>query len=249
MFASAEQQRQKHQVGRIFVVFLLGLTAVHLIDDYVAGRWDEVGLNSLQLLLIAATAVFLRPEHMRPTVLWSFSVAVLLVPLYLVAKGGGDGTFIFYLVFVPPVAIYFLGFRSGFLLSTAALATTVGLLLINPLAFTYTYETLLRFFGAYVVLTIVTGALEAARAGYAEQLELRTADLIREREALEAAQRDIKKLSGLLPICCACKNIRADDNRWESIESYIAKHSEADFSHTVCPTCSEQMYPDIQLHG
>ena len=64
--------------------------------------------------------------------------------------------------------------------------------------------------------------------------------LIRElREALE----NIKTLKGLLPICASCKKIRDDKGYWNQIETYVATHSEAEFSHGLCPTCAEKLYP------
>ncbi len=67
-------------------------------------------------------------------------------------------------------------------------------------------------------------------------------DAIQEREK---AQSELKILKGLLPICASCKNIRDKDGNWLQIESYIRDHSEADFSHSVCPDCARKLYPDI----
>jgi PAS domain S-box-containing protein len=53
----------------------------------------------------------------------------------------------------------------------------------------------------------------------------------------------IKTLKGLLPICASCKKIRDDKGYWNQIESYIATHSEAEFSHSLCPVCLEKLYP------
>ena len=54
---------------------------------------------------------------------------------------------------------------------------------------------------------------------------------------LKKALDNVQVLSGLLPICASCKNVRDDNGHWNSIESYVSKHSEADFSHDVCPEC------------
>jgi hypothetical protein len=61
---------------------------------------------------------------------------------------------------------------------------------------------------------------------------------------LQASLSEIKKLSGLLPICSSCKKIRDDKGYWNQIESYIRQHSEAEFSHGICPECSKKLYPD-----
>ena len=54
--------------------------------------------------------------------------------------------------------------------------------------------------------------------------------------------REVKILRGLLPICSFCKKIRSADNAWEHIEQYIAEHSEAQFSHGLCPNCLQEHY-------
>jgi DNA-binding response OmpR family regulator len=56
---------------------------------------------------------------------------------------------------------------------------------------------------------------------------------------LEDASKRVKQLQGLLPICSYCKKIRNDRNYWEQVDAYITKHSEARFSHGVCPDCYE----------
>jgi len=63
----------------------------------------------------------------------------------------------------------------------------------------------------------------------------------------EQAQAQVKVLSGLLPICAHCKNVRDDRGYWNQIESYISHHSEADFSHGICPECEKRHYPEF-LH-
>lgn len=64
---------------------------------------------------------------------------------------------------------------------------------------------------------------------------------------LNKALSEVKKLSGLLPICSHCKKIRDDKGYWTRIEEYIHDHSEAVFSHSICKECAEKYYPDIYL--
>ena len=61
---------------------------------------------------------------------------------------------------------------------------------------------------------------------------------------LKQALSQIKTLSGLLPICSACKKIRDDKGYWNQIEFYISEHSGAEFSHGICPECAKKLYPD-----
>lgn len=70
----------------------------------------------------------------------------------------------------------------------------------------------------------------------------------KEREALiddlKKSLTKVRQLSGLLPICASCKKIRDDKGYWNQIEAYIRDHSEAEFSHGICPECSQKLYPE-----
>jgi len=66
---------------------------------------------------------------------------------------------------------------------------------------------------------------------------------------LKDALLKVKTLSGLLPICASCKKIRDDKGYWNQIESYIKAHSEAEFSHSICPNCAKKLYPDLDLYS
>jgi len=58
-------------------------------------------------------------------------------------------------------------------------------------------------------------------------------------EQLEVALNHVKQLEGILPICSYCKKIRNDSNNWQHVESYVSDHSQAEFSHGICPSCYE----------
>lgn len=63
-------------------------------------------------------------------------------------------------------------------------------------------------------------------------------------QELETALAEIKTLSGMLPICSSCKKIRDDQGYWQQLETYIETHSQALFSHSICPVCSKALYGD-----
>jgi len=62
---------------------------------------------------------------------------------------------------------------------------------------------------------------------------------------LQQALAKVKMLSGLIPICAACKKIRDDKGYWQQLEGYIRDHSEAEFSHGICPECQRKLYPEL----
>jgi len=71
---------------------------------------------------------------------------------------------------------------------------------------------------------------------------------INEREKLiidlGQALKQVKQLSGLIPICAVCKNVRNDSGFWQNVEEYLGKHSDASFSHGICPCCLQSHYPE-----
>ncbi|MFZ5797050.1 MAG: PAS domain-containing protein [Desulfobulbaceae bacterium] len=71
-------------------------------------------------------------------------------------------------------------------------------------------------------------------------------DQVEARDAMRKAQlAEMNKLKGLLPICSVCKNIRDDKGYWNQIEVYIRDHSDAEFSHSICPLCAKKLYPEL----
>lgn len=123
------------------------------------------------------------------------------------------------------------------------------------------------FFYGYATSLSLTGLLLAAsateRRRVAEELRRigqdldirvreRTADLqeelVRRRRAqedLQSALQSVKTLSGLLPICSSCKKIRDDGGYWTQVERYLTEHTQAQFSHGLCPECFSALYPEI----
>jgi sigma-B regulation protein RsbU (phosphoserine phosphatase) len=74
-------------------------------------------------------------------------------------------------------------------------------------------------------------------------LQARLADRVAE---LQEALTSVKHLSGLLPICSYCKRIRSDQDYWEQVDQYVAEHSEARFSHGICPTCYTAVTAELE---
>lgn len=77
------------------------------------------------------------------------------------------------------------------------------------------------------------------------QVQQRTAQLVNTNQELRQALSEVKTLSGLLPICSHCKKIRDDGGYWQEVERYVASHSQADFSHGICPECVVKYYPEM----
>lgn len=78
-----------------------------------------------------------------------------------------------------------------------------------------------------------------------DELQTRNSELHLRNEQLQAALDKVNLLSGLLPICSHCKKVRDDEGYWQEVEVYVSHHSEADFSHGICPDCVQKFYPEV----
>jgi hypothetical protein len=66
-------------------------------------------------------------------------------------------------------------------------------------------------------------------------------------EKLQEALKHVQRLQGLLPICMFCHKIRTDQQSWQRIEFYISEHSDATFTHGLCPECAKKQFPNVNL--
>lgn len=80
-----------------------------------------------------------------------------------------------------------------------------------------------------------------ARINVGERILRLQAELAARVKELELALANVKLLQGLLPICCYCKKIRNDQNYWQQVDTYISDHSEAQFTHGICPECRDKI--------
>ena len=101
----------------------------------------------------------------------------------------------------------------------------------------------------YLVKGKVTGEMLVRAIRYAierKRIENEKEQVIAQ---LQEALAKVKLLSGFIPICASCKKIRDDKGYWRQIESYISEHSNAEFSHSICPECSHRLYPELYPEG
>ena len=91
------------------------------------------------------------------------------------------------------------------------------------------------------------GQFLGRRASNRDITERKQTEIERERliTELQSAIEQIKTLRGIVPICASCKKIRDDKGYWEQVDSYVSRHTEAQFSHGICPDCMKILYPEF----
>ena len=139
------------------------------------------------------------------------------------------------------------GYMSVALIPILKKNEVIGLLQLNDRRKECFTLEMIRFFEALnsgIGIALMRIHDEAARKKAKEDLQQKNLELDETNALLKNALENVKTLSGLLPICANCKRIRDDKGCWNQIEVYIKDHSDANFSHGLCPTCSEKLYPE-----
>jgi len=107
----------------------------------------------------------------------------------------------------------------------------------------------INFYAAIVEFLAVRAGTELERSYFEESLKQqvveRTRELEKSNQQLQKALSEIKNLRGILPICSSCKKIRDDQGYWQQVELYVTEHSEATFSHGICPECEKEYYKEL----
>lgn len=153
----------------------------------------------------------------------------------------------------PPDAILVLAVFATFV---AGAITTLG---PDPPAFRlYVFSLVTPYLTAILVagrdrLYLVSVSLATLFTVFAGAMNRRAhqalVEYLRSAAALREALDNVKTLRGLLPICASCKKIRDDLGYWSQIEVYVSDHSDADFTHGICPDCMRRLYPDVAAEG
>jgi len=138
-----------------------------------------------------------------------------------------------------------------FWLLTASIITTIG----AELAFTFYVSVyglsnlaghFLKIISYYLIYkAIIETAIVRPYDLLFRNLKKSEETLRQERNGLKEALAEIRVLRGILPICSNCKKIRDDKGYWNQLETYIYDHSEAQFSHGICPECAKELYPEF----
>jgi MFS family permease len=259
--AEGELPVQQELVDRIllfsavYAVLLVGLAQV---------RAMSIGWSPRDSVQLSVTACVVALAVLRKRVELRVKVGVLVLIFFaggmtgLASLGMLGGTVIFFPTVVVLVALWYpprtvLGFALlvAMAFCVVAGAFCAGVFVVRPSAdrvmrnwlhwVTYTSCVLLCI--SILCTTILgyrrqVGQLLGQVRDQRDRLAKTNADLV-------AALRDVKRLSGLIPICSSCKRIRDDKGYWEQLESFLHAHSDMQFSHGICPECMDRLYGEL----
>lgn len=163
------------------------------------------------------------------------TVAAVLISLYYLSSGW---FIVFQNLFYIPIILSCIYYTvRGFIYSVCLALLYMLLILV------FTSET------GIIMQALIRVALFITIAGIVTFLSIRHKRAQGEREKLilelREALKKVRLLTGLLPVCASCKKIRNDKGYWEQIEVYVRDHSEAEFSHSICPECAGRLYPEL----
>jgi hypothetical protein len=210
--------------------FLLAENALVSRDTPGEACKDENGKINLECICGLVISGRINPENPGCTAggsLWTNNSPKLLESIHI--QGAG---------FHPRGNCVRQGYLSIAMIPIRARGKIVGLLQLNDRRKNRFTLSTIRFFegiGASIGVALVR-----------KQEEGEKEKLIAE---LKEALSNVRILSGLLPICASCKKIRDDNGYWNQIEAYIKEHSDADFSHGICPDCAQKLYPELFKKG
>lgn len=240
----------------IVFLILLGILAFAQ-QNYVLCFVDFVFAS-----LLLGSLLFLRKKKKQETVSLLTTVIGGFFFLFLIAFGGVDNTAYVWLFTYPLISLFLLGAKAGTVTSMAFLGMTVVVFFAGhhvTWCASYSTNLILRIVPTYIIIYLFALIMEKTREIVQARLEASKAELensmgklektYKEKEKLltdlQASNREIRLLQGILPICANCKKIRDDDGSWQQFEAYVRDHSDADFSHGLCPECRARLYPEF----
>ncbi len=223
----------------IDIVFILSIISVlYLLKS---GRYIiSVNLSIIMITILTIAGHFVKISSQIETGINSFSPLIFAAIVFAVLFGTRR-------IFIG-VTIIFLLLTAGLHIYSVYSITGVANITLLSGSLNITVAVIFIFFITMFVVNITNHALALTQKELDKNLELnQTLELkVEERtKELKQSMEHIKVLKGMFPICAVCKKIRDDSGFWNQIETYIKDHSEADFTHGICPDCAKKMYPDF----
>ncbi len=223
----------------------------YIVVYFSLGYWVSGAINCITLVLYELTFLWNFKKQYRLAKIWIFIVFILHITVLIFFEFSNNTGFHFYYFIVPALSFLIFEYEDKidkFILSSVAfilfLTSELWISYEPYLNFSSDVERFLYLTSVILVFFIILLVI-IAFTYYLKQHEKTRENLISE---LQKALSEVKTLKGFIPICSSCKKIRDDKGYWNQIESYIREHSEAEFSHGICPECSDTLYGDQEWY-
>jgi len=220
------------------VTFAVGLTCLGM---YARSRLRPA-FEPLYRLLVANGCALVGTNWFWNGGVSGSGIMVAMVTLVALTAAQDRGLYRFAgLVFIPLMSLLFLleYWAPSLVTPYAGRGARFG-----DLYLTFLVATLVIFFILWLILQAYHE--ERTRTAQMNQRLSRNLEVLNHtNNALEKALAEVQTLSGLLPLCSACHKIRNDKGYWDGLETYIQARSQVRFSHSLCPECAAQLYPDV----
>jgi hypothetical protein len=244
----AQDSRSLVVLVSIVAVAATGFAALDILF-YGSGPYDHVVLLTRALVLAASCGALLIARRIpRPLVFdctataWLAAALAMQLVVAMVRPAGWSPVPVMNMLLVLG-AYTLLPVPLPFQAVPAVLFSLANCLVILGAGNAYPERVRVTLVAAYLVANVL-GLIVSRRHGSLRRRQFRVLEHERQaRRGLRAALDEVKVLRGIVPICSVCKKIRNDDGLYEAVEAYVTRHSEADFSHTLCPDCLRREYP------
>lgn len=256
---ASTDEAARFQYFTLFLLVGIPIMVVFGVTNYLQGVYNITVIAVACALGLTTGWLLIKYTDRDMAVYRANAVIYMSLLIYLLYFGGEGGSKILWLYTFPLIVFFLFGRVEGAVWSSILVLAVLLLFyswLNRFLYHAYQDEFKVRFVASFITVNAVTFCLEYLRFHYKQRLEVQNAALEKEInyrktaelekqeiiDQLQTALDEVKELSGLLPICSSCKKVRGDSGYWQKIESYISEHSAAEFSHSICPDCSDELY-------
>lgn len=241
--------------------FLLLLGTIALIQkDFILGTVDFIIFSFLVWLFFSLRKA---RNHNVVSIIGTTTIGVFY--FFLIAYGGISNTAYVWAFTYPLISLFLLGSKFGTIFSLLLLVMSSFVFVVGEKVsfFTsYSIDLIIRFIPSYIAVYLFAFVMEKIREIVQYRLKNSNIELEKTVDELEKTNNEkeglirelhnkineVNTLRGILPLCSFCKKIRDDKGYWEQVDVYIHKYSQADISHSVCPECAKEQYPDLDIH-
>jgi len=241
---------RRRRLLRVLLGILLTVAVVFIPVNINLELWALTAFE-MGIVLFALTMLYLlrKPDYLS-LCCHIFVIVNAFWAIFTTATPGTDYSSFIWSAFVPALSFFLVGRKFTLPLCAVFIPFVVGIFLfrymsgrleeVQPLVL------ILNFVVYTILITVLYWYYESTRA-HTEADLIRDIELrIKTENELKEALAEVKRLSGLLPVCSCCKKIRDDKGYWNRLEVFIEDRSEAQFSHGMCPNCAEDMYPNMK---